>query len=257
MAQVDLPEYTDQPTLRLNEFEGPLEVLLQLIKQSEMDIYDIEISSITAQYMDFLHQQQARQLDIAGEYFVMAATLMAIKSEMLLPKPPVMDEEVDEEVADPRDELVQQLLEYQRYKQAAEKLKDREEYRQQEFTREAMAVPKDLIQASFAPGVSLDQLQAAFAKVVKRHHLVEPATQTVSSEPITVAQRIAVVLEKVTQPTRFEDLFADDYSRDNLITTFMAILDLAKHRAVRIEQSEYLGPLIVLPGERKAEYQHG
>ena len=168
-----------------------------------------------------------------------------------------MDEEVDEEVTDPRDELVQQLLEYQRYKQAAEKLKDREEYRQQEFTREAMAVPKDLIQASFAPGVSLDQLQAAFAKVVKRHHLVEPATQTVSSEPITVAQRIAVVLEKVTQPTRFEDLFADDYSRDNLITTFMAILDLAKHRAVRIEQSEYLGPLIVLPGERKAEYQHG
>ncbi len=253
----NLPRHVGDITLHLQDFDGPLDLLLHLIKQAEMDIYDIEISAITDQYMAVLRQETAHQLEVAGEYFVIAATLMAIKSEMLLPQPTVEFDPEPDETIDPREELVSQLLEYQRYKQAAANLKDKEQERAQAYTREAMAVPTDLIQASFAPGVSLDELQAAFAAVMKRHHFSEPATQTIQAEPITVAERIDHVLATVTGPTRFEDLFADAKTRDNLITTLMAILDLAKYQAIKIEQSAPLAPIIILPGAKKAEYQHG
>lgn len=253
-----LVDYPDQPTIRLQEFEGPLDLLLHLIRKAEVDIYDIPIAAITKQYVDFLAQQRANRINVAGEYFVLAATLMAIKSALLLPKPPVPEPEAAQVEEDPREELVAQLLEYERYKQAAAKLKDREHHRRQEYTRPAMNVPAGLVTQQFAPGVSLEQLTAAFAAVVKRHAgAVVVPPQTVDPDPVTVADRIKAVLRLVDGPTRFEDLFEDEWSRDRLVTTFLALLDLAKHQAVLITQAVRFGPLIVAPGPRNEEYRHG
>lgn len=146
MSENETMTVGQQPTLKLGGFEGPLDLLLHLIREAKMDIYDIKIATITSQYMDYLHQMKAHRLEIAGEYFVMASTLMRIKSQLLLPQaPPLDDEEPAEEPVDPRQELVDQLIEYQRYKKAADHLKDKESYRQQEYTRPAMRVPRDLV----------------------------------------------------------------------------------------------------------------
>lgn len=234
-----------QPTIKLEDFEGPLDLLLHLIRKNEMDIRDIQVSLITSQYMDYLSTIKKHRLEVAGDYFVMAATLMRIKSEMLLPAPPV-EEDPDEEPVDPREELVEQLLEYQRYKDAAAKLKGKEEFRLQEFSRAAMAVPAELVSHKVAPGVSLAQLHNAFQKVVHRHLTTEPVEQTVSPEKITVVQRLKTVQQRLQQgPQRFVDLFVDDVSKENLVTTFMAILELCKHGRVQVDQTGPLAPIIV------------
>lgn len=256
MVKPALANLPYQPTIKLNEFEGPLDLLLHLIRQSKMDIYDIKIAEITDQYMNYLAENKKHQLEIAGEYFVMAATLMSIKSQMLLPTPPSEADEETEDEEDPRAELVEQLLEYQRYKQAAEDLKGKEEQRQMEYTREAMAVPKEYVQERVAPGVTVDQLQAAFAKILERYQFEEPEIKNVRPERITVAERIQAVVNQVTGPTRFVDLFQDDVTRDNLITTFMAVLELTRHEVVRINQATMFGPLIVIPGPKNEEYRN-
>ncbi len=245
-----------QPTIKLEDFEGPLDLLLHLIRQNEMDIKDIQVTLITSQYMDYLDSMKKHRLEVAGDYFVMAATLMRIKSEMLLPAPPV-DDEPEMEPEDPRQELVEQLLEYQRYKDAAAKLKDKEEFRQQEFSRAAMAVPEQMISAKVAPGVSLNQLQAAFEKVVQRHQLKQPLEETVSRERVTVEQRLHAITQQLQAgPQRFIDLFEDDISKENLVTTFMALLDLCKHGHVLVSQASPLAPLIVRLCSKKGEH-HG
>lgn len=248
-----LLQHPYQPNIKLADFEGPLDLLLHLIRQSEMDIYDIPIAEITGQYMQYLRQMQRHQLEVAGEYFVMAATLMAIKSQMLLPKPPVSeDEEPIEE--DPREELVEQLLEYQRYKQAAEKLKDKEAFRQKEFTRTAMAVPSEFIHPQTAPGTTIEQLKEAFEQVLKKHQSLEPETATVAPEKTTVEQRIRFVMQRVSQgAVAFEELFADLKTRDNLVTTFLAVLELAKHRRIVLHQAARFAPLILTPGKLSEE----
>lgn len=245
-------ERTDgQPLIRLKDFEGPLDLLLHLIKEAEIDIYDIPIADITEQYMEILSANRANQLDIAGEYFVMAATLMSIKSAMLLPKPVTTEENEDDlEDDDPRQELVDQLLEYQRYKQAASDLQDKAEIRSNEYTREAMRPPAGLIHEKTAPGVSLDQLQSAFEKVLQRYQRDQPVVESVQEEQITVAERIDQIKSNFKGPARFEDLFVNDRTRENLVTTFMAILELCRHQYVELSQAEMFGPLIVKPGQR-------
>lgn len=256
MSEQVVPQYPFQPTIKVHDFEGPLDLLLHLIRQSEMDIYDIQISTITSQYLDYLHQMKKHQLEVAGEYFVMAATLMDIKSQMLLPATPPLEEEPEEEIVDPRQELVEQLLEYQRYKKAADKLKDKENFRQQEFTRPAMRVPKSMVNASVAPGVTLEQLQDAFATVLRRHQLAAPLVETVEAERVSVAQRMKNVFATVKEgPTRFIDLFDQLTTRDGLVTTFLAVLELAKHQAILINQAELFDPIILVEGPKSDEYE--
>lgn len=256
MAQTTIAKLPFQPTLKLNDFEGPLDLLLHLIRQSKMDIYDIQIAEITDQYMSYLKETKKHRLEIAGEYFVMAATLMSIKSKMLLPTPPATEDPQPEEEADPREELVEQLLEYQRYKQAAQDLKGKEQQRQKEYTREAMAAPANLTHEQVAPGVTLDQLQEAFEKILRRHQEPMPTIENVKPEKVTVAERMTKVIQQVQSPVRFVDLFQDDVSRDNLITTFMAVLELTRHQVVKVSQTALFGPLIVMPGSKYEEERH-
>lgn len=252
MNQEVITKHPYQPTLKLGDFEGPLDLLLHLIRENQMSITDIKIVPITSQYMTYLKQMKEHRLEIAGDYFVMAATLMRIKSNLLLPKPPVEVEDTDEE-ADPREELIQSLLEYQQYKEAAGKLKDKENLRAREYTREAMTVPEGMVSAHIAPGVTIDQLRTAFADVLKRHVVQKPLTGTVKAEKITVEDRIRSVQQQLKNGSaRFVDLFAAQASRENLVTTFLAILDMSKHGQVVISQAKLFDPLIVALVEKDA-----
>lgn len=247
-----------QPTLKLGGFEGPLDLLLHLIREAKMEIYDIKIATITSQYMSYLHQMKAHRLEVAGEYFVMASTLMRIKSQLLLPQaPPLDEEEPEEEPIDPRQELVDQLVEYQRYKQAADRLKDKESFRRQEYTRPAMRVPQNLVSEQVALGVSLDQLQAAFAQVLKRRRFTQPVVETVAAEKVSVAEQMQTVFNRVSvAPQRFVDLLTSTVTKDELVTTFLAILELAKHQAVHIEQAGLFAPIIIREGLKSDDYRN-
>ena len=248
MSDKMLRAYPYQPTIKIEDFEGPLDLLLHLIRENKMDIYDIKMVPITSQYLAFLHQQQAHQLEIAGDYFVMAATLMSIKSQMLLPQPEVMDEPTPED-DDPRAQLVEQLLEYQRYKRAADQLKDKEEFRQQEYTRPAMHVPRELISAHVEPGVTVDQLQAAFKRVLYHHRLTQPVVETVAAERVSVVGRMTSIVQRVKGgPTPFTEFFAGERSREQLVTTFLAILELSKHQRIILNQAALFEPIILVEG---------
>lgn len=251
-----IPRHPFHPTLKIGDFEGPLDLLLHLIRQEKMDIYDIQIEKITQRYFNYLKAMKEHQLEVAGDYFVMAATLMNIKSQMLLPQPEIMDEEVEDEGEDPRQELVEQLLEYQRYKEAASHLKDKAVFRQAEYTRPAMHVPVELVAKHVEPGITLGQLQSAFEEVVKRHRLVSPLHETVAAEKVSVAQKmnqIFAIVEKAT--TRFDDLFINERSRDELVVTFLAVLELTKHQAVALHQEKLFGPIILVEGSKSEQYR--
>lgn len=254
--QEAIPRYPFQPTLKLGDFEGPLDLLLHLIRQSKMDIYDIQIEQITQQYFDYLRTMKSHQLEVAGDYFVMAATLMNIKSRLLLPQPEAEVEEESEEVVDPRQELVEQLLEYQRYQKAAAHLKDKADFRQAEYTRPAMHVPAEMIAQHVEPGITLGQLQQAFADVLRRHQLTAPVHETVAAEKVSVAQRMNQVMAIVRRTTtRFEDLFVGQCTRDELVTTFLAVLELTKHQALAVHQEELFGPIILTEGSKSEQYR--
>lgn len=159
---------TEQLTLVLTDFEGPLDLLLHLIKQTKIDIYDIPIAEITAQYLDYLHQMQVLKLDVAGDYLVMAATLMKIKSKLLLPKAPELIEEETEEYVDPRQELVDQLLAYQAFQKVATVLQERELERQQLFAKPASSNPAEKVVPLARGVIKPRDLAAAVSKNVGR-----------------------------------------------------------------------------------------
>ncbi|MCM0599336.1 segregation and condensation protein A [Periweissella fabalis] len=236
--------------IKLTDFEGPLDLLLHLIKSSEMDIYDIPIVAITEQYMDFLHQDKLA-LDIAGEYLVMAASLMQIKSRYLLPNRPTIDLETGDEIyEDPRQGLVEQLLEYRRYQEAALSLRTREEARQQQFTRAPALMPTDLDVNIVAPGVDLDALQTAFNNMIARQQIAKPVSTTIQKETYTISEKWQVIKHKLSvnpYGVLFTELFTLDSNPDEYVTTFLAILEMAKHQELLIEQPKMNDELLIKP----------
>jgi len=236
----------EQPiTIKISEFEGPLDLLLHLIRQNKMDIYDIPIAAITKQYLDYLHSMQALQLDIAGDYLVMAATLMTIKSRYLLPQAPADDEDVEED-EDPRDSLVAELLAYKVYQEAAGELRVKEQARRQHFTREAMLMPAELPTPQLTSGITVADLQAAFRQLVAKRRRAQPLTKTVTADPVTIETRMKQVRQRLaTEPqgVDFATLFTPSASDDMLVTTFMAVLELTKQAQVTLLQTAQLGPI--------------
>jgi segregation and condensation protein A len=253
------------PRVQLEIFEGPLDLLLHLIKKNEVSITDIPIATITEQYLATLEVLQTLNLDVAGEFLVMAATLIHIKSRMLLP---VADEEDDEEEgADPRAELVRRLLEYQRFKDAADRLEQREI-----LTRDVFVRSSALAETVPAPGfrdLSVFELLAALKRVLDR--LPKDAVHEVMLEKVTVREKMALLLDLLRSEGRllFDSLFAEVKSRMEVVVTFLAMLELVKIRAIRIFQEEAAGPIqleaaagietapAVLAMEQAEEDQHG
>jgi segregation and condensation protein A len=231
-------------TVKLDVFEGPLDLLLHLIKRNEVQITDIPIALITDQYLATLEQLPELNLDGAGEYLVMAATLMLIKSKLLLPAEPGGDGEVEE---DPRAELVQQLLEYQRYREAAERLVDRPVLERDVFRGGGEHLERGILMADGPPvrDASLGDLMAALREVLARAQAPQP--HEILRPGISVGECAQRILARFAlgDHIAFDACFETDANRDEVIVTFLALLELIRLRAVRAGQEERFGPITV------------
>lgn len=231
--------------VNLEVFEGPLDLLLHLINKYEIDIYDIPIANITSQYMDYLHAMQILQLDVAGDYLVMAATLMSIKSQMLVPRNEGWEDEGEEfilEQEDPREELMEMLLEYRKFKNAAMQLESKQSERADFFTKQPTDVSDYQENIPLKKGeIELQDLIDAFKVVIERNELKEPESTTIQTEEVTVADRMKWIELKVKnskhKTVTFSNLF-EDYSKTELVVTFLALLELIKENKIDFKQSD-------------------
>ena len=223
----------------LEAFEGPLDLLLYLIRRENLDILDIPIAEITRQYTDYIEIIHTMRLELAGEYLVMSAMLAEIKSRMLLPRP--AGDEEDEE--DPRAELVRRLQEYERYKQAAEDLDALPQLGRDVY--QAAAARVDGKRLRLPPEVDLQDLIAAFQEVMKRASMF--AHHHVQMESLSVRERMSSVLNAVQSHryTRFVDLFALEEGRMGVVVTFLAVLELTREALIELTQSEPFAPIHV------------
>ena len=231
-------------TIKLPIFEGPLDLLLHLIKRDEIDIYDIPIARITQQYLAYVELMRVLDLEVAGEFLVMAATLMRIKAKMLLPLPAVGEEE-DE--GDPREELVQRLVEYRQYKEAAGTLKQREEERRLLYERGILPL---------APATLFDLLEA-LNRVMSR--LPETTVYEVQAEVYDVEEKMALIASSAAEhgEVSFIALLERCHVRAEMIVTFMALLELIKLGTVLVVQPEPFGDIRIVYRTPEGNESHG
>jgi segregation and condensation protein A len=222
--------------VRLEKFEGPLDLLLYLIKKQEVDIYDIPISKITEQYLEYIEMLEFLNLELAGEFLVMAATLMRIKARLLLP---VQVDEEEEEI-DPRQQLVQQLLEYQKFKAAATELDSMRYQRQLLFERPEQEPEEVEEEAEFS--YSLFDLITAFKGVLEQ---ARTRYMDVRAEESSIEEKMEYLKQRLAEKEviAFEDLFESDTGVAGLIATFLAMLELLRLRVAKVKQSKPFGQI--------------
>lgn len=236
--------------IKLEVFEGPFDLLFHLLDKNEVDIYDIPIAKITEQYMEYIATIQKLDLEVASEFLVMAATLLAIKSKMLLPKPPKISDDIEELDVDPRDELVERLLEYKAFKQIAEYLKDREQVQERVYTRpnEEEMYLDFFSEENPLEGIGLFDLLDALKEVLERVVDDVEITGEVTRDEISIRDKIREVLGRlVFQPNgiRFKDLFRTQVTRVEVVVTFLALLELIKLGKVMVHQSKAFGDIMI------------
>lgn len=228
--------------VKLEVFEGPLDLLLYLIKRDEVDIYDISIERITKQYLEYMEAFQVLNIELAGEFIVMAANLLYIKSRTLLPRDQQMaDEEAEED--DPRWELIRQLIEYKKFKEAANLLRNREALQERLFPR--FPVTPDLPPADnlLVEEVGIFDLINAFQKILKRLEKNKPEDlREIFAENFTVSDKIDYLLRVTAAGVsmRFEECFAEAASRAEIVVTFLAMLELIRLKHLRVRQESHL-----------------
>jgi segregation and condensation protein A len=242
---------TDESSLayqvKLPVFEGPLDLLLHLIKEHRVDIYDIPIALITKQYLEYLDLLKELNLSVAGEFLVMAATLVQIKSRMLLPREEQPESAEAEE--DPREELVRRLVEYQRFKDAAEALEDREAAWRDVFRREPAPLPQVELEEYELGELSVFDLLTALRDVLDR--VPDPTIMEVTVETLTVRDRMTAIIERFDamvegERVRFHELFEGAATRTAVIVTFLALLELVKMHVLGLRQSSPSAEIEVL-----------
>ena len=236
-------------TIKLERFEGPLDLLLHLIKRDEVDIYDIPISHITQQYLAYIELIRALDLDIAGEFLVMAATLMRIKAKMLLPLPAVGEEE-DE--GDPREELVQRLIEYRQFKEAANTLKLKEAERRLMFERGMIPGEDEAGPLPLAPATLFDLLDA-LNRVMSR--VPQEQLYEVEGDQYDIEDKIAMIVNTLTdrRSLSFTELLIQCRGRSEMIVTFMALLEMIKQGQARVIQADNFSDITILPPTEEEE----
>ena len=223
--------------IKIDEFEGPLDLLLHLVKESNIDIHDIKIIEITEQYLDYINKMEELNINVASEYLVMAATLMEIKSKSLLPKDDVNEEDVeDEEVS--REALIQKLIDYEKYKEVTKSFKELEVSRREIYTK-APSKLNELTDQRIVndTNITIDDLMDAFAKYLERKDKEKPITTKVTNKEYSVRKRkndIKTFL-KDKKKALFTELF-DEYNKSYVVVTFMSILELAKEDDITITQ---------------------
>lgn len=245
----------DKIDFKLEKFEGPLDLLLHLIDRNKFDIFDIPIVEITKQYLEYVDQLEEEDMDVMSDFLVMAATLISIKSKMLLPK----DEEVEEDEADPRQELVRRLLEYKVYKYASLELKDMELDAGYTYFKKA-SIPKEVkehqepvdpFQLVEESGITISALNEIFQTLLKREvDRIDPVRSrfgTITKEEIRLEDRMIEVREQMKglKSINFKTLLGTKRTKMNVIVTFMAILELMKYGHLFIRQTEMFGDILI------------
>lgn len=243
-----LPDiYQTVYTIRTESFEGPFDLLLHLIKKNEVDIYNIPIAAITRQYLEYLDVMKELNLDIAGDFLVMASTLIQIKSRMLLPLPPEEDSG-EEDMEDPRAELVRRLLEYSKYKDAASSLTQRELLSRDVFIRDFPTPELEEIKPELEKlEVELFDLVDAFRRILAK--VPAESFHEVGAEGPSIADRIneLLLLLQGTDGASFEELFIGSATREQVIVTFLAILELCRLKMIKLAQASSFGTILVIP----------
>jgi len=241
--QLDFESVLGDYPVRLAVFEGPLDLLLHLIKKHQVSVYDIPVALVTQQYLDYLNLMQELNLEVAGEFLVMAATLIHIKSRLLLPRPDPTQEDPDE---DPREALMRQLLEHQRFKAAAELLHEKEIQRSAQWGRPDGRLSEVLGEAP-EPEIEVDlfSLMTAFRQVLDRAR--QRPRVILPPEQVSIESRIEQLLARLSETTAcgFEDLFADVDTRAGMIVTFLALLEMIRLKLIRVFQQGNFGPIRV------------
>ena len=232
-----IPPYALQ--VFLEAFEGPLDLLLYLIRRQNIDILDIPIAEITKQYVQYIEVMKELQLELAGEYLLMAAMLAEIKSRMLLPRPETHEEEEE----DPRAELVRRLQEYERYKKAADDISELPRLERDVFVAQADAPERKVV--TKLPDVTLKELLLAFHDVLQRAEMF--SNLQMKREPLSVRQRMSEILSRIKSSkfTGFSDLFDPEEGRMGVAVTFIAVLELLKEAVIEVVQSDEFAPLHV------------
>jgi segregation and condensation protein A len=241
--------------IKLTSFEGPLDLLVHLIKKNQVSVYDIPITLVTGQYLQYLDLMQELNLEVASEFLVMAATLIHIKSRMLLPRPDPAQADDPEE--DPRDSLVRRLLEHQKFKAAAELLHDRETLRGAQYMRPDSRV-QTLAGDDYEPEIEVDlfSLLAAFRQVLERARERPPIP--LPPEQVSIESRIEALLERLseTEACGFENLFDDVATRGDMIVTFLALLEMIRLKLIRVFQSGQTSPIRIYKRARPKDAPH-
>ena len=233
--------------IKINEFEGPLDLLLHLVKISNINIYDININEITIQYLNYIHKMEELNIEVASEYLVMASTLMEIKSKSLLPNEQEKEviEEEDEETT--RENLIQKLVEYQRYKEITKDFKELELRRKEIYTK-APSKLNEMMNQKFIndTDITLDDLMLAFKKFLERKDKEKPIHTKVTSKEYSVRKRKNDIKNYLLQngKAEFTELFTE-YNKGYIVVTFMSILELAKEEAVILTQEENFDKIMI------------
>jgi segregation and condensation protein A len=252
----DFESQLDAIRIKVEAFECPLDLLVHLIKKNQMNVYDIQISVITRQYLEYLDLLQELNLDVASEFLVMAATLIHIKSKMLLPRPETAAGD-PEDAEDPRDALVRRLLEHQKFKAAAEMLHDKETLRSAQYGRPDSRI-EDIAGEDYEPEIEVDlfSLLSAFKQVLERARERPPVL--LPPEQISIETRIDQMLERLseTEACGFEDLFENDYTRADMIVTFLAMLEMIRLKLIRVFQQGGAGAIRIYKRARPQDAPH-
>ncbi len=226
----------------IDKFEGPLDLLLHLIKQADIDIFDIKISEITEQYLAYISKMKELDLNVDSEYITMAADLIEMKSRELLPS-----SDFEEEEDDPREELINRLVEYQKYKELTEKFKNLEDFRQQLFTKDSTLSEEFKFEGiHISNDVTLDDLINAFAKFQEKKQFEKPLNTVVTTKEYSVHRRSRQIMDQLAKNKKmnFIDLF-DIYTKDYIVVTFLSILNLAKKGNLLIKQNKNLDDIVI------------
>ncbi len=228
--------------IKLEMFEGPIALLLHLIEKNKIDIYDIPVAIITEQYLGYLKTMEEFNIDIASEFLLMAATLLQIKSRMLLPKPPKAEDPIGE--YDPRQELVEKLLEYRKFKQMTATLEDMMQQRAQLFTR----LPQEFVPKNVLPeGLTLDDLVKSFMAVWESS--IDDEYSLVSREEFSVQDKMYDILQLLYRnkgPIEFSHTMIRKGTRGEAIAAFLALLELIKLKRVSVTQKQNFGPIYIM-----------
>ena len=229
--------------IKINEFEGPLDLLLHLIKQSNINIQDISIDEITKQYLEYIEEMEQLNLDIASEYLVMAAELIEIKAKSLLPK---SEDDSEDELESSKENLINRLLEYEKYKNLTESFKELEDERSQIYTRVPDSLNQFKSDEDIDYGIDLNDLVNAMTNFLQNKELAKPLNTKITNKEYSIVRRSKEIknILKVKKKVKFTELF-DVFNKEYIVITFLSILTMSKNKEIELEQENNFKEIIV------------